>query len=1394
MTPSTRRPWWRHVALIAVVAIALAVVMLLLPPVQNAAVTRVAGGVDGVDLELGHVWAGPWGASVRDLRVALSGIEVAVDSLDVNLGFWSSLTHLRLDVEDVAVHGVDLTIGPFASDDQVVEDDAAAAPFRGVAPIARLPERLVVRQLTADGHVTVIFSDTVDVTGPWTLTAEAIGAGRESGGALWSNLELRTADEPVVAAVFDGSVTLSSDDHGSIRSVDAELQTRTTDDADAVGLDTAVTLELGEAEEIYRLMVDGSAGLRLLDLAASFDPGTRTLDTTWSAQAGPGLVAAFATGRTLPDLWGRSTGSATVGLATGRVDVEAVADVEAREWARVNEGLAEVEGVSFGLDVAGSFEPGRLDARRLRLAIITVDGHDVLHVTALHPVEIDLERWRVTPDVWGEPTLRFEADRFPLRWTRGFDPAMVVERGTLSAALDVIPVKPGHTKLATHEPIRASGLKLRTAQGAAEAPPVDLVIVPRVEIGDGRLEAEVERLELTAPTGLRFGFRGLAATSRDRWPVIALDGRVELGLPRLRRVIESLDLVRGGARFDVDLEQNVLEVDGADLDVVSTTGASLVAVRFENDAPLPLALPSMRPDWSATSPQEVRVRFDGLPIAWVSPYLPEIDLAAGAVFGELLAVGGGGQGITLEAVEPFEIRDLQPVFRGIPIATGARFGVEPMLRLDANGARIELERITVRTPTGGRLDGGWVLEAPTDGRRRVISTLSLEGEFPSVTDRIGRLGALRFEQRAELDLPSRRIEVTDLRLGLTDKAGTDFLDVTDVRPFAVTAEPFRVWVDSGSPDILVATITPLELQQVFPEILGLQLDGVLPQGQFVGRADAGRLVLAAEDPLVFRDVTVRWDETTLLDRVTIGLEYEVAYSAEGLEARSIDFSTLGPRGTPIADATLRAVMPLTDRSFIERLAFEGTAKLEPLARQPIFAGLPTFRDGTVTWTLDSTFGDASSMTAGVELAGARADAFGTLPNLSAGLDLRAVSEGRLEVRAPLTMTSDAGASDTVFVGEVAREGERLRFDASLTGDLVVAADLRRLVQFAGPMRDDDVPRKSPADARDRVRTTRTAVAKLRERRDESPFWTDRVTGTAKVDFGRIDLGTSSVLDVHGTLDVDPGRILLEDVAAGMLGASLRSEGRLAFDATADDPYDLELMTSITDLELGSVFREVAPDVPPTLEGVFELQMDVAGSGRNAIDLGAQTLGEIRLSGRDGIFRGLAGRFGLARKGAKVGGVLLFSKELKAIGRMLGELEELEFETFDLVLARPEPQRFEVASLEVVSPVAHIEGSGGVDVDSDTPLPLSPLDVRLELATRGDLTILFDGMGLLEAEEDAGGYRPLTRPVTVSGTVAEPDTSDFYAMLDEAAENAGGAFGFGLRRVNKKLQKGRAASP
>jgi hypothetical protein len=105
----------------------------------------------------------------------------------------------------------------------------------------------------------------------------------------------------------------------------------------------------------------------------------------------------------------------------------------------------------------------------------------------------------------------------------------------------------------------------------------------------------------------------------------------------------------------------------------------------------------------------------------------------------------------------------------------------------------------------------------------------------------------------------------------------------------------------------------------------------------------------------------------------------------------------------------------------------------------------------------------------------------------------------------------------------------------------------------------------------------------------------------------------------------------------------------------------------------------------------------------------------------------------------------------------------------------------------------LEGEGQVTLERQGPLLMSPLDASITLATRKDMSILFDGMGLLRKEEDSGGYRALVRPITIAGTLSEPDTSDLWLMLDEAAANARGLFGLGLRGINRKLKKSQLAN-
>ncbi|HSN54485.1 MAG TPA: hypothetical protein VLT32_07415, partial [Candidatus Sulfomarinibacteraceae bacterium] len=1107
----------KRILLIVTAGVAAVLVMLLLPPVQTGIVRAAAGGVDGVELEVERVWAGPWGADIRGLRLVLPGVEIEVPSAEADVAFWSSLGHLGLHIEEARAEGLVVQVGerPKASGPR-----AEPVPFDGLAPLARLPRRIVVRQASAVGSLEVTLSESLAVTGPWSLTAADIGPGSRSQGSLEASLEVVRDAEVVAGAEVGGSLSAVVDDNAAVTAAtfDAVLRSVGTD---AGALEARLDLELAPELETCRLTIDTSGGHRIAGATVAFTPGSRILEAEWATDLSPDLLAVFARGRTLPELSARVKGGATLALDEGRLEVASDGRIEGRGWADFDPRLREVDDLQLDFDVAGTVGDGRLEARRLLVTVTGEDGRELLHMTGLQPLDVDLEAWRFIPERWGETALRFEADRFPRRWTRGFDRAGVVEAGTLSLALDVVPVDDRHSRMVTHEPIRVAGLRLKGAADGAPAPPVDITVVPQLELDNGVLAARVERAELTAAGGFVLEFSGEASTSSSRWPAVSFAGDLSMAMPWLQQLVDALDRVRGAARFDLDLGSMVLAADGASLELTAMDGRSLMEVRFENEQPLLVALPSLTPDWESAAPQRVALRFDGLPIAWVSPYIPELDLAGGALFGELHAVGGGGSGLTLAPVAPFEVRDLQPVYRGIPVVRGSTVSVEPRLRLDNAGARFALENIRLRTPDRDRLDGEVVLESAGDGSRRVSVSMFFEGEFPTVADRIGRLGALSWRQESVLDLSSRTLEVTGLEVGLTDAAGTRFLELASSRPFLLAADPFVVRVDGGSPEILRATVTPLELQQLFPKVLGFQLEGVLPQGQFAGRVEDGGILLAADEPLVFKDVSVRWQEAALLDRVTVGLQYQVLYSAEGLQARSIDFTTLGPRGTPIADASLRAVMPLSERSTLESLHFEVLANLEPLTRQPIFRGLPAFLDGTIGGSVDVSLAERSSLAGSLALRGARIEDTGVLPDVDASLDVVRVTGERLEVTAPLRLSSDNGISDLRFAGDVVRSGETVEFEAALTGDRLVVPDVMRFVNLmSSPASCGEPSQTREAVGSDfQERWSKTAIDQLREQRDEAPFWGRGVSGRATLDLGALELARYAVREIHGELHV-----------------------------------------------------------------------------------------------------------------------------------------------------------------------------------------------------------------------------------------------------------------------------------
>jgi hypothetical protein len=285
----------------------------------------------------------------------------------------------------------------------------------------------------------------------------------------------------------------------------------------------------------------------------------------------------------------------------------------------------------------------------------------------------------------------------------------------------------------------------------------------------------------------------------------------------------------------------------------------------------------------------------------------------------------------------------------------------------------------------------------------------------------------------------------------------------------------------------------------------------------------------------------------------------------------------------------------------------------------------------------------------------------------------------------------------------------------------------------------------------------------------------------------------SVDSITGKLQLMPSTVTLHSVRASLLHGKLASSGTINYQDERASPCDMDFKLRVHDLQIAGLLPPPTGGEEPLVEGLFSLSTALRAEGRNPLDLALGTFGDIDLSGRNGVYRGLAGRGGKASKASKVAGNLTFSRQLKAIGRMLDEMEELRFSQMKLSLLRESKTRLKVDQFSVASPLMRIEGQGSLTAIPGKKLDQGPLDASINLATRGDMSILFDGMGLLKKGSGSAGYRAMTTPIDIGGTLAEPDTSALWELLDEAADNAGGSFGLGLKTVNRKLKKSQSAA-
>jgi hypothetical protein len=1417
----------RRAGLIALAVLLCLIVAASLPPVQLRVARAALSRLEGVEVRLDYLWAGFGGVTVEGLHVAAPGLDASVARADVDIAFWSSLTRLGLDVRQVRVQGVAVRVARQPSDASAAPASRPREPFAGLAQVARVPKWIRVRALSADGNVAVQTATDVDVSAPWRVTLAALGAGQSAtlrvdaspetrrGGDLVAASEVSTTAAADVAA--DGQITRLTLD-GSFKPVDREGEVKLAAEAD-----------LGAEAERYRIDVDGPKA-RLVHADAAFVPRV-SLDGNVELNVTQGVVAAFARGRSTADVSGTASGSLHADLAQRRAQIKASVRGQGSGWDALDPRLADLGPLDLAVDVDAALDRDNLSVRAAEAIVRSAAQGEVLRVAALQPLRFGLQTWLVEPDTPAEPALRLAVTNLPLDWLQSFVPAARIDGGRLSGELEV--VRDGQrTTLIAAQPFKAAGIALGPVSGV-KVPVIDVTLVPRATLVGGRLEADVEQLKITARTGLDVEFKGRATTSRDDWPVLGFEGRLGAHVPILDKLIPELHDLDGTARLRFDVRALALLLDRVAVGANADDGRRLFAAELAGVKPLRVQLPQLAIDWDTFEPQTLSLRLDRMPVAWLSPYIPELRFRGGALSADLSAAARVGGGLRLTAATPVTLNNFVVAYRDSVESRPLAATLKPTLVLANAANSLRLEDLRLSGAGGDDIQGEISVEEAGDTGRVAVS-ISLDGDVKNVARRFGaELGKLTWRQRSEIDLATQKLSVGELEVAITDRDGTPFLRLEALRPFSVTPKPLRFEAAGGSQEILHALVTPLQLERLLPNIFGFDLAGVLPEGEFFGTVDAdGRLVLAARDPLTFRDVTVRWGQATLLDRVSMSVVYEVAYGGDGVQARSVDLTATGRDGRMLLHSTTRAIAPLTPDRLVNEAQIHVEANLAPLAEQPILANLPALKAGTLEASLSFQNAAAvisnaagtpkapatpkvaatvkapatkkavaaknspaaqnvsmATLTLSTKLRDAQAEGVGRLPDFDLSVDAVGVLGDHLKVALPVRLSSpEFGSSDLRFDGALQRKPMgRLSFEAALKGERVAMGDIERLLGFVAPKR-------APADAPALASSPKlapfsdekiAAIAKLRAVRDAMPAWSD-LGGNATVAIGKVEFPSFAVEGVSGRLDVTPTRAALSGVRASLLGAGLTAAASVDFDAAKPKPYTLGLNAAVKNLELGRLFTAVAPGAPPTADGRFDFATALTSEGLNPLDLSLSSLGEFRLSGRDGVFRGLAADAGTGSKAARVIGILTFSRELKAVGRLLDGLGEIHFKQAELRLKRT-PDKIELSELTIVSPQLKIDATGDLELAPLRPVLLSPLNVAAHLAAAGDIAILFDGMKLLEGEPGQAGYRSVTKPIVIAGSAAAPDTSAFWALLDEGAGNARGSFGVGLRALNSRLE-------
>ncbi|HEY1764208.1 MAG TPA: hypothetical protein VGF85_04740 [Opitutaceae bacterium] len=661
-------------------------------------------------------------------------------------------------------------------------------------------------------------------------------------------------------------------------------------------------------------------------------------------------------------------------------------------------------------------------------------------------------------------------------------------------------------------------------------------------------------------------------------------------------------------------------------------------------------------------------------------------------------------------------------------------------------------------------EGGYDFDALTRDIRA-------SGQFKASADRLGivapglaALGAL--DADADFDLavlgPSLRIGRLEARLsGLRPVASVEAL-----QPFEFNTETGELKVASPTGDLVGISIAGLPLAWIAPSIPQVGIAGDDAQGDFVVRAEAGRLALRTKAPLQAAAVSITRNGRRLASGLELSAFLLADYAPQGWQIQAAPFAV---RAEGIRIVSLEARLGrLAGAGQVIKAAGSWSVDLPSLLGQPAASGVARLSSGDASGSFEASLDSTREVLLKVALRNLtladRPDL--SLPSVTSDIRADFGRNGQTAFSVPLHLDYGTRTADLAVAGTASTDPDGPVINAAVSGGRLGVGDLVVVSALVAPKGAEvaDVPADAPGTPRPRP---------------TAPFWPS-ARSRLTVKLAQVDLPRFSLRNIRSTVITTPGSLRVESATASLGDASVaRLDGELRFSRADEEPYSFWASVAADNVDSAPLFRSIDPDRPAAIEGSFDVTAKLAGTASDPGQLLARATGEGKLSSRDGKFRALRTDIieTVKQSPSKLVDALdtvtsLFSRKTDKLGQALVEsatgLSEIHYDQISLTAVRGADLNILVKQFTLIAPEERIAGTGSITYQSGVPIRAQPFSLDLDVGVRGRLGIVLGILGMLkEGGQDELGYSQLYQQVHLGGTLQDIDQSQWREMLVQA---------------------------